>query len=208
MYMDTLIEFILQHAHHAHWYIFTGIVLAGINFPFSVDLLMMFGATLAATIVPDKLTHLYLSVFIGCLISAWLSYWFGRAVGPKMMQWRFFNKLLGPEKLEKIKKFYAKYGLWTLIVGRFIPFGVRNCIFMTTGMSHCSFRQFALRDSVACLIWTASCFPVYYLLGKNVEVLYNHVKTLNLVVLPIGAVALLGIIWYKKRKRSNNKKDV
>lgn len=202
--MDYLLNLISQHAHVAHWYIFIGIVLAGANMPISIDMMVISAALLASQIIPENRLELYLSVLVGCLCSAWLSYWIGRLVGPKIANWPFFAKILKPEKLEKIKTFYGKYGLLTLIIGRFIPFGVRNCIFMTAGMSQTSFKAFALRDAIACPLWTTIAFYVFFTLGNNLETLSQHLKIINISLFAAFSVTVIGVIWYKKRNHAKS----
>lgn len=201
--LDTLIQFIHQNAHLAHWFIFGGIILAAFHFPISIDLMLIIGATLAATIVPEKMWHLFFAVYFGCIISAWCSYWVGRLLGPKLLRFKFFARILKPERIEKLKSFYEKYGLYTLIVGRFIPFGVRNCIFMSTGISKTSFSQFALRDVLASGIWAITTFSLVYTLGKNFEVLYHHFKIVSGVILSALSVTGIALFWYRRKKKSS-----
>ncbi len=200
--MNTIFEFVIQHAHLAHWFIFGAIILAGMNIPISADLMVISAAVLAATVVPENLVLLFLSVFLGCYFSAWVAYWIGRKFGPKLMHWRFFKKLLNEEKVEKMRAFYAKHGLLTLIVGRFIPFGVRNAMFMSAGMSKMPFSKFIIRDALACLIWASSAFTFFYFVGQNHIVLYQYVKTFNILIFAAFAVTVITYIWYKQRKKS------
>lgn len=193
--------FIVDHAHLAHWYVFVAILLAGMHVPISIDVVVILGAVLAATVVPEKTVHLYLGILLGCMFAAWISYWIGRLIGPKLLRFRFFQRLVPPKRLERLHYFYKRYGLFTLIIGRFIPFGVRNCIFFTTGMSKISFPQFIYRDAIACLIWCSSSFYIFYILGKNFDTLYDKVKTFNIAIFVAFAMAVIGVIWYKKKKR-------
>ncbi len=199
------IELIQEHAHHAHWFIFGGALLAGLNVPLSIDLLMIASAIIAATMIPEHTVHLFLAIWLGCLFSAWISYWVGRTVGSKLANRAPFRKILAPEKLERIKKFYQKFGVLTFIVGRFIPFGVRNCLFMSSGMSRIPFRQFAWRDGLACTIWSAICFGSFYALGKNIDLLYTRVKLLNALIFTAFVVTVIASFWYKKKKQASSK---
>ncbi|MBS3903957.1 MAG: DedA family protein [Simkania sp.] len=198
--METLTQWILTHAEYAHWIIFFGILLAGFNIPISADLLVIAAAMLAATIVPDNLWLLYGSVFFGCLLSAHIAYWIGRLVGPQLLKWQFFSRFLPAARLNKIQTFYDKYGLLTLIIGRFIPLGVRNAIFMTTGMSKVSFRKFAIRDILACFIWTGVSFSCFYVLGHNYAIIKQFLYTFQIALFLAFGVTVIGFIWYKKRK--------
>jgi len=198
--MEKWLEFVHQHANYAHWVIFGGALLAGMNIPISIDLLMIISAILAATIIPGNLLKLFLAILLGCLFSAWIAYWLGRTLGPALQKLPFFSKILGPKKMEKVKKFYEKRGFFAFIIGRFIPFGVRNALFMSSGMSRVPFVKFVLWDAIACALWSTVCFFLYYTLGKNIDALYTRVKIANLIIFLGFSMTVIGIIWYKRRK--------
>ena len=199
--MDHVINWLIEHAGHAHWLVFSCSILAGLNLPFSIDLLLVASAMLAARIVPENLWILYFCTFFGCLFSAHLAYWLGRTAGCQLLRWRYFAKLFPQARLEKIQKFYEKYGLFTLIIGRFIPFGVRNSIFMSSGMTKVPFLKFALRDLIACFIWTTLCFTCFYLLGQSYETVKHFLKSFYLILFSAFGVTVIGFIWYKKKKK-------
>src|SRR5262249_36255657 len=90
----------------------------------------------------------------------------------------------------------------TLIVGRFIPFGVRNCIFMSSGMSKMHFGKFALMDALACTIWSGTLFYLFLTLGQNYTTLCHHLKKFNLLLFTAFSVTVIGFIWYKARKKT------
>ncbi|MBS0628809.1 MAG: DedA family protein [Verrucomicrobia bacterium] len=206
--MEKLLEFVHNHAHHAHWLIFGSALLAGLNIPISIDLLMILSAILAATIIPANLLKLFFGIFLGCLFSAWIAYWVGRTLGPALQKVPFFSKILSQKKIDKVKKFYEKKGFFALIIGRFIPFGVRNGLFMSSGISHISFFKFALWDGVACALWSSICFFLYYTLGKNIDALYARVKIANLFIFLAFCVTVMAFIWYKKRKTTKKEENV
>ena len=58
--------------------------------------------------------------------------------------------MVSKEKVNQISDFYKKYGMITLMGGRFIPFGVRNALFLTAGLGKMNFFKFALSDLIAC----------------------------------------------------------
>lgn len=203
--MEGWIAYIQQHAPYAHWYIFGGALLAGLNIPIPIDLLMIISAVLAAAIIPAHLPHLFFAIYLGCIFSAWIAYWLGRLVGPKISTWPFFSKLLSPQRLSKMQNFYTRNGFLTLLIGRFIPFGVRNCLYLSSGMSRMPFTKFALYDFIACSVWSLTCFFAYYNLGKNIDALYDQVKVINLLIFLLFGVTVIAVIWYKKKKRADSK---
>jgi membrane-associated protein len=203
--MDYLIEWIVQHAREAHWYLFVAIILAGFNIPLSIDLLMLVAAIVAATLVPENTWLLFGSALLGCYLSAMCAYWVGRLLGSTLIKAKLFSRLVPPERLAKIKRFYDKNGLWALILGRFIPFGVRNCLFMSSGMSRLHFGKFILMDALACTLWCSTTFYLFFTLGKNYETLWHTLKTFNLLIFSAFSVTVIALIWYKRRKKTQAK---
>jgi len=200
--METLIDFFTRHAAYAHLFVFGAILLAGMNIPISIDLVIILSATLASNVIPEKTIHLYLSVLTGCLLSAWIAYWIGRLFGPKLCKLRFFKKIMPPERIEKVKNYYDKHAFLTLLIGRFMPFGIRNCIFMSSGISKFPFRKFVIRDLVACFTWSSLYFYLIFTLGQNVQTLYHYAKKFNLLIFIAFLVTVIAIIWYKKKTRA------
>lgn len=200
--MEQLTQIITQHAHNAHWYLFIAILLAGFNIPFSADALILIAAILAATIVPEHTWLLYGCILVGCYLSAMCAYWMGRLLGTYLSGKKFFSRLFPAQRLTKIKQFYEKYGLWTLVFGRFIPFGVRNCIFMSSGMSKLPFGRFILMDALACTLWCSTLFYLFFILGQNFDTLWHDLKRFNLLIFGAFSVTVIGFIWYKRRKKT------
>lgn len=100
--MEIIIDFILQHAVHAHWLIFIALILAGFNVPVSEDLMIIIGGLLAATAVPENTAYLFIGVFLGCYLSDWISYWIGRTIGPKLWNIKWFAKTIHKKRLDHL----------------------------------------------------------------------------------------------------------
>lgn len=196
-----MIDYILAHITEAPYLIAFLILLAGLNLPISIDVIIVLSAFIAGSLAPEKAVVFFIAITVASYFSAWLSYLFGRIFGRKLLKLKFFAKMLPEEKLERIGRFYAKHGLLVLIIGRFIPFGTRNCIFMTTGITRVNFTQFALRDLIACPIWASAAFYLWYSLGQNLDTLIHFAKTINIIIFSVFVLTLIGLLWYKKRKK-------
>ena len=203
--MNQLIQFVLANQEYAPWLTFLLILLAGLNIPISIDVLLVVSAFLAATTIPEYTLPLYCSILLGCYFSAWIAYWVGRVFGIKLLNTRWFSKVLSPDRLKKVGVFYKKHGFLTLIIGRFIPFGVRNCLFMTAGMSKMPFSKFIFRDAVACSLWASLCFYAFYSLGLNYEKLLRQMKIMNIGLFLAFSVTLIGVFCYKRYKKNRVK---
>ncbi len=192
--MDALTLFIESNIHIAHFIIFGALLLAGLNIPVSEDAMLFISAVLASN-HPEYLPHLFIGVYMGAYLSDLICYSLGRILGPKLFEIAFFSKMVPPERIEKINAFYAKYGIITLIFGRFIPFGVRNGLFLTAGLGQMNFMKFALADLFACTISTITFFTLYYHYGSTV---INYVKEGNIILFGMVISGLL-IYWIIKR---------
>lgn len=200
--MDSLIEWISAHAAYAHVFLFLLILLAGANIPISVDILIGFAAFLAVRIIPHQLWYIYLAILLGCYFSAWIGYWIGRIFGQQWMKYSWFQRLMPPQRLNKIQIFFQKYGLLTLLIGRFIPFGIRNCIFMSSGMSRYSFIKFAIFDLFACGLWCSLTFYILCILSQNYTDLIHKIKLTNSCIFIVFSVAVIILFWYKRSKKT------
>lgn len=199
--MDDVIQFIFQHAHYAHWIVFSALMLAGINVPISEDLMIIMSAVLAATVVPENTVQLFVAVFLGCYLSDWVCYWIGRKLGPKLWDIKWFARTVDRKRLDQIHAYYEKYGFWTLLVGRFIPFGVRNLLFFSAGAGKMPFKKFVLSDGIACAASNTTLFTLAYYAGKNYETLLHFLKTFNVILFSLFALSIIGAVWYKLRTR-------
>ncbi len=192
---DSIKDFILAHEIWTPWIIFGSIVLAGLNIPISIDLMLILVAVLAATHLAHIKLILFVSFFVGCCISAWVSYLLGRNLGGRLL-----TKFVSETKIARMNSYFEKYGIATLIVGRFIPFGFRNCLFMTSGLSKMSFLKFAITDFFACLIWSTLFFTLFYHLGQNFDLLKEQLKWINIGIFVAFSVTVIGIFCYKYKK--------
>ena len=192
-------SFITKWGNFAPWIILTLTLLAGLNVPISIDLLLTISALLAAHYLPDQCILLFTLFTLGCILSAWISYALGR----------FFGKLAKPKHIEKVANLHARFGTLTFFICRFIPFGVRNVFFMTTGFSKYPFPKFALLDALACTLWSSIFFFSVYTLGQNFESVLTTLKQLNIVLFSLFACIVLFFSWrfFKKRKKFKQKED-
>lgn len=201
--METLFNFVCLHADEAQWLMFLLLLLAGFNIPISEDAMLIIGGALASTCVKHHPFEMWVWLFMGCWISAWEAYWIGRLLGPKLYQIRWFKRIINPKRIARLRHYYEKFGIFTFIVGRFIPGGIRNALFMTTGLSKMPFAKFLLRDLVACLISSITLFYLGYQFGENHAVLLHYFKKYQFIILAIVGLLLailFLVLWWIRSK--------
>lgn len=137
----------------------------------------------------------------GCIVSSQLAYGIGRLFGPKLFNLPIFKWALSPSKLIRVESFYIRHGSWLYFVARFIPFGVRNVVFYSSGMSKVAYYRYFFLESLACLVWGTSIFLAFTSLSTNYETLVSHLKWVNFFVFIAFSVTVIGFICYKVKKR-------
>ena len=194
--MEELLQFIQSQAEFAPYFIFGVLLLAGLNLPVSEDG-MLFVSGFMASQNPEMVTEFFVAVFLGAYSSDMIAYWLGRTLGQKLFEIKWFAKMVSPEKLAKVSSFYEKYGMITLFVGRFIPFGVRNALFISAGVSKMHFGRFSIADFFACVLSSSVFFYLYFKFGKVVA---GHIQTFGIVMFSLAVLGVIGTILYKKFK--------
>lgn len=204
--MESLPQWICAYAHMAPYILFGLLLLAGLNIPISEDIILLASGAIASTCVKEHTYYLYSWVFLGCWISAWEAYWAGRLLGPKVYTIRPINRYITPKRIAKLHVYYEKFGIFTFIVGRFIPGGVRNALFMTAGMGKMPFLLFLMRDFIACVISSATIFTVGYKFGKHYGEIVQWFKRYEEILLGIILIAITGVgflLWRSNRDKCN-----
>jgi len=198
---------ILNTPAFALWGPFAGLLLCGLGLPVPEDIILIVAGFLAGQngwpILPPILV-----TYAGILIGDSFIFLVGRSVGHKILRSKLAQKILSPERLEKSREAFHKYGIWVCFFGRFLP-GVRTAIFFTGGTLKYPFYKFFLMDGLAALISA----PLFVWLGywagetlsENMPLLEQYIKTFKTyfaggIFVVFIIVALVLYIRSKKKK--------
>lgn len=199
-FIENIMQMIQNNVEMAPYISFGLLLLAGFNIPVSEDALLFINAILAAK-NPDQKYYLFTGVFLGAYFSDLICYWLGRTLGPKLWKIKFFANMVNPKSVDRLSGFYNRYGVMTLIIGRFIPFGVRNGLFLTAGISKMDARKFALGDLVASTITCSIFFTLYFNYGESV---IEFVKKFNIIIFSVALAVSASYFFVKKRQKMTN----
>ena len=145
---------------------------------------------------------LELKLAMGLLIAAAIlgnqsNYTVGRWVGPRVFQWpdsKFFNR----RAFEQAHAFYERYGGFTLIAARFMPF-LRTFAPFVAGVAEMSRRKFTVYDVSGAVLWVGGITTLGYLFG-NIPWVQQHLdKIIWAAILVPGLLVMLGA-WRAKRR--------
>lgn len=199
--MEAIVSFISSYISYWPLVCFLALLLAGFNLPISEDVLIVMSAIISAN-DRDMLIPNYIGLYVGIWLSDLISYWFGRIVGEGFTKIKFVAKKLTPERINKVSDQLEKHGFMTYIITRFIPFGVRNTLFMTSGMIHVYFPKFMFFDAIAALISSSTLYWLVFLLGESAA---DNYKLVGIILFCILIVALIVLIVRHYLKKKNKK---
>lgn len=203
--MEGLLSYICEHAIYAHFFIFSLLLLTGFNIPISEDILVIGGGMIASTCIPEHAIRLYIWIFMGAYLADSETYWIGRLLGPRLYNFKLFRSLITFKRLQQLRNYYAKFGIFTFIIGRFCPGGVRNALYASSGLIKMFYPHFLARDFFACLISTFAFFQAGYHFGNNLDHISYYLHVYKEVALFIICVTLVfGVLYYWMRRRSEN----
>lgn len=130
---------------------------AGIPIPIPGDLFIGTIAALPNSSYFLTVTTVMAATVSGSTILFTIAKKFGRKIlvkfGPKVK--------ITPDKIKKVEKWFSKYGMWTIVIGRLIP-GFRTITPFAAGLFDLPYQKFWGATVIAAFIWA----NIYYVIGK------------------------------------------
>src|SRR3954468_16782419 len=120
------------------------------------------------------------------------NYTIGRALGPKVFQWeqsRFFNR----RAFDQAHAFYEKYGGFTIVAARFMPF-LRTFAPFVAGVAHMTRSKFTLFDVTGGGLWVGGIVTAGYFFGSVPWVQQHLDKIIWAMILIPGVLVLFGAL--------------
>jgi len=170
--------------------------------PYPGDTVTFVGGYLAGT---GRLTFplVFLCAGLGCLAGAMLLYFLGKGKGRKAFlkngRW-----ILDREHLQKVEKWFKKYGEKVLVVSRFLT-GVRSVVALAAGVGNVSVRKMTVYTSISIVLWNGVILLSALKVQRNWREIMQMIQIYNKVVL--GVVVLAAIAWLVKILRGNRSED-
>jgi len=127
------------------------------------------------------------------------NYAIGRHFGPRVFQWensRFFNKAA----FDKSHAFYEKYGGFTLIAARFMPF-LRTFAPFVAGVARMTRSKITFYDVTGGVLWVCGITLIGYVFGNVPWVKANLDKIIWAMILIPGVLVVAGGIRSKFKRQ-------
>jgi membrane protein DedA with SNARE-associated domain len=148
---------------------FTMFVTAGLGAPFPEEILIVgAGVWTAAHAEYGLFRWLMLPVcVVGVIIADCLLYGIGRAFGPALLKRRWMQRMIPPDKLQRIETNYDQYGVGILLFGRLVP-GIRAPLFVTAGIMRLSIPRFLMSDGIGAVLGNSLLYFLAFWFGDSV----------------------------------------
>lgn len=201
--MEYLIHFLNDIGNWGYLLLFVIIFLE--SFPLTFYLpgdSLLFTTGLLASLGHFDLLPLILVLYLGGTLGYIVSYFVGERLRDFIIRSNdryWFKK----KHLDYTENFYRKYGIKTLIIGRFIPI-VRSFSATLAGAIKMNYRSFLVYTFAGGLVWTGGVTSVGYFLGRIFPDAHVY---LTPIVIGIIVVSLLPTVYEyisEKRNKMNN----
>lgn len=177
---------------------FFGFFLPGDSLLFTAGLLC--GTGVFPVPIEILITGLSLAAIGGYMIGYIFGKWFGASFRRKNRL--FFNK----KHLESTQIYYSRYGLLTIMLGRFMPV-VRTFAPILAGMVNAHFGKFMLLNIGGALLWAASLPILGYLLGNKYPAIEGYLAHIIIAIIVLSFLPAL-ISFINKRVQKYFSKSV
>ncbi len=149
------------------------------------------------TLLPVTLLGSCIFLWSSVLIGDGIIYSLGRYVGKHPGRRRWVEKILKPEKFEKISLWMKKYGFWTVAVFRVTP-GLRLPGQFSCGLFGVPPLKFFAVDGLMASLMIPTQLTLLYFYGDKVLDLVHRLKGGFLLLIIIGVLAVALIFLFKK----------
>ncbi|WP_110927269.1 DedA family protein [Bacillus massiliglaciei] len=158
--MDIAKEMI---AHYGYFAIYGLLALGIIGLPVPDEVMMTFVGYLASISVLNLEGAIMVS-FLGSVTGMFVSYFIGKKLGRPFIRKhsRWFH--LSPARLERMERWFNKFGPWTILIAFFIP-GIRHFASYFSGMSGMAKRKYLIFTCAGAISWCVIFNMVGYFLG-------------------------------------------
>jgi membrane protein DedA with SNARE-associated domain len=170
--------------------------------PISSEIVVPLGGALASQ---GKLNFILVVLVssLANLAGSLIAFYLTRRYGERVVLSRVGRRLgLSRGHLRLSNRFFERFGLWAVFVGRLLPI-IRTYISFPAGLSKIGYVRFTLATMAGAIPWNFALAYAGLKLGQHYETV---AATLGPFAIPIaiGVVILLGVLWWFGRKLGEN----
>lgn len=134
---------------------------------------------------------LIFSLIIAAVAGDTVNYWIGHTLGMKVLDWKWC--FVKKEHLDETHRYFKKYGGFTIVIARFVPF-IRTFAPFLAGVGDMSYRWFITYNIVGAVLWVSSFSLLGYFFG-SLPVVKENFSLLVYAIIGISLLAVASILW-------------
>ena len=193
--------------------IFVTMTAESAGLPISSEIVVPLGGALASQgklSLGGPVVELVLVVLVSTLANltgSLIAFWLTRRYGERVVLSRAGRRLgLSRGHLRLANRFFGRFGLWAVLVGRLLPI-VRTYISFPAGLSRIGYVRFTLATLAGAIPWNFALAYAGYNLGQHYQTV---AATLGPFAIPIAiaVVILLAVAWWFGRMAGEDEEAV
>lgn len=171
--------------------------------PSPSDLVVVVGGSIISTGVIHFVPTLIFTT-VGSVLGFMTLYFIGSQVDKKVVRAGKI-KFISADAVEKVEKWFAKYGYATIAANRFIP-GTRSVISFFAGLSELKVSATVILATFSSVVWNAVMLYLGIMFGDNIERVDFYLSRYEEIVLIITGTVILFFImrFFLKKKKSTS----
>jgi membrane-associated protein len=162
-------------------------------------LLFAAGISIATGAITTPLAAFLIVAPLAAIVGNLVGYAIGYRAGPVVFD-RPNSRLFKPEYVTRAHQFFERFGLWTILIGRFVPI-VRTVATVMAGVGRMRFSPFALYSVVGGIVWTDGLLLLGHQLGR-IHWVREHKGWIDYLVVAVVVVGLIPAavhLWQGRR---------
>jgi membrane protein DedA with SNARE-associated domain len=181
------------------WAIFVLVLLEDFGIPVPGETVLIAGAVYAGS---GRLNIVAVGVvgFVAAVLGDNIGYAIGRFGGHAVvLRW---GKYVGmtAERLDKAQDFFNRHGGKIITIARFIE-GLRQANGIIAGIIQMRWLRFLAFNALGAALWVGTWVTVGYFAGQHIATIYHYITQYSWYLLIILAVAFVGYVVFRLRKR-------
>jgi undecaprenyl-diphosphatase len=197
---ERLIALLWRVGDWGYLLIFVGATLesaAFLGFVVPGETLVIVSGVLASLGILD-LPELVVVVSLGAIVGDNVSYRLGRNLGRSWLLRHGARAGLHEAWLERVERFYERYGGPAVVFGRFVGF-LRPLVPFVAGTARMSYPRFLCFNLVACVLWAVATVLLGYFVGESWDLVERWIGRTGLIA--VGVIVIIAAaVWLRRRR--------
>ena len=206
--MDALFDWLVGHMgefrHFTYVVTYLILVLSGAGLPIPEEAVLLSSGYLAYEGITDIRITIPV-VLLGMISGDLVTYFIGRHAGQGLFRHPLLRWAMTEDRLERIRRYYAKYGKKTVFFSRYVV-GIRQASYFMAGAMRVPLKDFLMMEMLAACSTGPLSMYIAYRLGAHIDHVLEFFGRARIVLFAALVIGLLVfVVWHYRRARNGAK---